>query len=37
MKADYVFIYSLGTTRKDAGTAENFEKIDREYVGWCVC
>lgn len=29
--ADVVFI-ALGTTRKDAGSAEAFEKIDREYV-----
>ena len=28
---DVVFI-TLGTTRKDAGSAEKFEKIDREYV-----
>ncbi|GLB41595.1 putative angiogenesis [Lyophyllum shimeji] len=30
-KWDVVFI-ALGTTRKAAGSAENFEKIDREYV-----
>ncbi|EAU90403.1 hypothetical protein CC1G_00787 [Coprinopsis cinerea okayama7 len=30
-KWDDVFI-SLGTTRKNAGSAANFEKIDREYV-----
>lgn len=31
VRADVVFI-ALGTTRKDAGSAEAFEKIDREYV-----
>jgi len=30
-KWDVVFI-TLGTTKKDAGSAEQFEKIDREYV-----
>ncbi|CAO1628494.1 unnamed protein product [Sympodiomycopsis kandeliae] len=31
LKADTVFI-TLGTTRKDAGSAEKFQRIDRDYV-----